>query len=61
MAKVSKAEQIRRYAPGYVGGKQLAEEATDKEILAIARAQDKVAKLHNQVMSRVLLKKKRKR
>ncbi len=40
-------EWIRKYAPGFIGGKEVAEKATDEEIIALARLQDAIARTHN--------------
>ena len=41
------AEFIRDYIPGFIGGKEIADKATDKEIEFLAARQDEANRLHN--------------
>lgn len=44
-----KANHIRQYCPGYVGGRDVANSASNTEILVLANLQDEHAKLQNRM------------
>lgn len=44
------AHQIRTTASGYIGGQEVAEKATDGEVLQLAKRQNKIGTLHNQLL-----------
>ncbi len=41
------ADYIRKSIPGFVGGKEIADKATDIELCILAECPDKLAELHN--------------
>ncbi len=47
--QIKKAEQIRKTAPGYIGGRELVDKASDEQILMLTALQDKHVTLHNQM------------
>jgi len=43
---------IRDYAPGFIGGEEVARKATDEEILFLAKLADEESRLYNLLMER---------
>lgn len=54
-ASMSKAEQVRKFAPGYIGGDDVAEKATDEEILKLVELLDKKADLYNRHIAPIVI------
>lgn len=43
------ADEIRKYYPGFIGGKEIADKANDAEIVALVEWTDKVVSLSRQL------------
>ena len=46
---MTKVKWIRKYAPGYIGGKEIAKKANDNEVKALSEFYDKVAEHSNAI------------
>jgi hypothetical protein len=45
---MEKPEFIRKYVPGFIGGSEIADKATDQEVQFLAEMQDKANQLQNE-------------
>ena len=53
-SEMSKAEQVRQYAPGYVGGEEIASRATDEQLEKLIELLDKKADLYNRHIAPIM-------